>query len=105
MVWNFPASRNGRVKIVCRIEGEGFRLTLADHWMNPCDEFGPPRSPLSEPVAAADVPRGVWWNHGTLAEELHRNAAHPFDVRFTIEISAYGEPHVELRLVDLRVQD
>ena len=54
---------------------------------------------------SSDVPRGVWWNHGTLAEELHRNAAHPFDVRFTIEISAYGEPHVELRLVDLRVQD
>jgi len=54
---------------------------------------------------SSDVPRGVWWNHGSVAEELHRKAAHPFDVYFTIEVSTYGEPHVELRLVDLKAQE
>lgn len=47
VAWNFPAARRGEVELDCRIDGEGFRLTLADHWMNPCDEFNPPRSPVS----------------------------------------------------------
>ena len=51
---------------------------------------------------SSDVPRAVWWNHGEVAEELHRLAASPFDLRFTIEVSNYGEPHVELRLVDMK---
>ena len=59
-VWNFPAARRGKVRVECRLEGEGFRLTLADHWMNPCDEYGPRRSPLSAALAAKDVPPGVW---------------------------------------------
>ena len=60
VVWNFPASRKGRVKIVCRIDGAGFRLTLADHWMNPCDETGPGLSPVSVPVTAAETGRAKW---------------------------------------------
>ncbi len=59
-VWNFPAARKGRVRISCRIEGEGFRLTLADHWMNPCDETGPRRCPLSAEVTGREAPPGVW---------------------------------------------
>jgi len=47
IVWNFPAARKGKVTLDCRIVGKGFRLTLADHWMNPCDETGPALSPLS----------------------------------------------------------
>jgi len=50
VVWNFPASRQGKVTLDCRIVGAGFRLTLADHWMNPCDETGPALSPLSVSV-------------------------------------------------------
>jgi len=50
VVWNFPAARKGMVTLDCRIVGAGFRLTLADHWMNPCDETGPSLSPLSVPV-------------------------------------------------------
>ena len=38
IVWNFPASARGRLEIECRIEGEGFRVSLLDHWVNPCDE-------------------------------------------------------------------
>ncbi len=66
VVWNYPAARKGRVSIVCRIDGEGFLLTLADHWMNPCDEVGPRRSPLAVEVTAKDVPAGSW--HTVVAE-------------------------------------
>ena len=51
---------------------------------------------------SSDVPRAVWWNHGEVSEELHRLAASPFDLRFTVEVSNYGEPHIELRLVDMK---
>lgn len=47
VVWNFPAARRGEVELDCRIEGDGFRLSLTDHWLNPCDEVNPPRSPIS----------------------------------------------------------
>jgi len=60
VVWNFPAMVRGRVLLGCRVEGAGFRLTLADHWMNPCDEVGPVRSPLSIPLTFAELPSGAW---------------------------------------------
>jgi len=60
IVWNFPASRKGVVLLACRIDGEGFRLSLADHWMNPCDETGPALSPVSRAVTAADLGRARW---------------------------------------------
>jgi hypothetical protein len=50
VVWNFPASRSGRLELDCRIIGSGFKLTLADHWMNPSDETGPGRCPFSERI-------------------------------------------------------
>lgn len=61
IVWNFPAARKGVVTLDCRVDGEGFRLTLADHWMNPCDETGPGLSPFSLPV---DLPalRAPGWH-------------------------------------------
>ena len=71
VVWNFPAARKGVLKIVCRIDGAGFRLSLADHWMNPCDEVGPARSPLSIPVTSRETGQGKWaevtvrWNCDT----------------------------------------
>lgn len=47
VAWNFPAVRTGELEIDCRIDGAGFRLTLTDHWINPCDEYSPPRAPVS----------------------------------------------------------
>ena len=44
--------------------------------------------------------KGVWWGRGYLVEELRASVA-PVDIAFTIEISTYGEPHVELRPVDI----
>lgn len=73
VVWNFPALRSGRLELECRIEGEGFQLTLGDHWMNPCDETGPGRSPLCTPIAGREVESGAWrklvveWNCDTLS--------------------------------------
>ncbi len=37
-VWNFPIAKQGSVKIRLRVEGEGIRISLLDHWVNPCDE-------------------------------------------------------------------
>ncbi len=60
MVWNFPAARKGRVRIECRIGGEGFRLTLSDHWMNPCEETGLARSPFTRAVTPDDLAPEAW---------------------------------------------
>ena len=62
VVWNFPAARKGKVTIDCRIVGSGFRLTLADHWMNPCDEVGPGRSPFSMPITSKELPGTTVWH-------------------------------------------
>lgn len=62
IVWNFPAARKGKVTIVCRVVGAGFRLTLADHWMNPCDETGPLRSPFSMPITSKELPGTSAWH-------------------------------------------
>lgn len=66
VVWNFPAARRGRVTLDGRVVGAGFRLTLADRWINPCDETNPARSPFSR---AVDVPalRAAGWHAVTVA--------------------------------------
>ena len=60
IVWNFPAARKGRFETECRIDGEGFRLALTDHWINPCDETNPQRSPVVCEVTASRLGRGMW---------------------------------------------
>ena len=47
------------------------------------------------------IPRAVWWNHGELIETLRGKGAAPYDLAFTLEVSDYGGPHPELRLVGL----
>ena len=60
VVWNFPTARRGGVTLDCRIGGSGFRLALADHWMNPCDETGPSLSPVSVPVDFFELRSPGW---------------------------------------------
>ena len=60
VAWNFPAARKGTVTVECRRVGAGFRLTLADHWMNPCDEVGPARSPFSIAISVKELPDRAW---------------------------------------------
>ena len=59
-VWNFPALRKGRLEVECRIEGEGFRLSLADRWFNPCDELAGAYSPFEVAVTPQNFGRGRW---------------------------------------------
>ncbi len=51
-----------------------------------------------------NMPRGVWWNHGAEAEEIRRHSAESYDVLFTLTTSTFNteQPHVELRIVDIR---
>lgn len=37
VTWNFPAARRGVATVRMRIEGKPVRLSLLDHWVNPCD--------------------------------------------------------------------
>ena len=50
--------RRGRIEIECRVVGAGFRLSLLDHWINPCDTFNAARAPfgvfLDSDVTGAD---------------------------------------------------
>ncbi len=66
IVWNFPAARKGRVTVDCRIAGAGFQLSLADHWMNPCDEIGPKAGPFSQPIDLPELRTPGW--HKLVAE-------------------------------------
>lgn len=60
VAWNFPATKCGMVEIDFRNEGEGFRFTLADRWMNPCDEINPLRSPFTCVIGKDIAPAGSW---------------------------------------------
>ena len=60
IVWNFPAARKGRFETECRIDGEGFRLALTDHWINPCDETNPRKSPVVLELTRDVLGGGVW---------------------------------------------
>lgn len=58
--WNFPAAAAGSVELECRIEGAGFRLSLLDHWINPCDSFNAERAPFSQAISSDLLPKGRW---------------------------------------------
>lgn len=38
VVWNFPASAEGKVEIRLQVVGSGVSISLTDHWYNPVDE-------------------------------------------------------------------
>ena len=59
LTWNFPAARAGTVEIGCRIEGEGFRVGLADHWINPSDPYAAERCVASVPITR-ETTGGGW---------------------------------------------
>ena len=82
VVWNFPATRRGAVTVECRIVGAGLRLTLSDHWMNPCDETAAAQSPFSRAIVRTDMPDGGWhtlsaeWDEETGTVELGVDGRH-----------------------------
>ena len=60
IVWNFPAARKGRFEAECRVDGDGFRLALTDHWINPCDGTNPQMSPVAVDITADRIGGGRW---------------------------------------------
>lgn len=60
VVWNFPAAKSGSAKITFRNYGDGFRLSLLDHWINPCDDFSAKASPVSAILAPPLPGPGLW---------------------------------------------
>ena len=88
VAWNFPASRKGTVTVEARVVGSGFRLTLADHWMNPCDEVGPMRSPFTMDVTDKELPGGAW----------HRLTAAWDEEAGTVVVSVDGRKIAERKL-------
>ena len=46
VVWNFPMSRKGIVKVNLKMVEKSVRFTLTDRWYNPCDEYAMADSPF-----------------------------------------------------------
>lgn len=59
-VWNFPASKTGRVAVKLRIEGSGVSLALTDHWYNPADETVKNEAFLSVDADENVISKGSW---------------------------------------------
>jgi single-stranded-DNA-specific exonuclease len=46
--------------------------------------------------------KGIFWNRGDLAEPLRRASAKKHDILFCLNVSDFGERHVELRVVSIK---
>ena len=90
IVWNFPAAEKGIVEIDVRIARSGFRLTLADHWMNPCDETGPSLSPFTCAVTK-DLIGGNWCRLQAAFDGVSRTVKLSVDGRLVKELPYTGE--------------
>ena len=53
LVWNFPASSKGNVKIELRVINSGVKISLTDRWYNPVDETVGHEAPISFEVTQA----------------------------------------------------
>ena len=60
LVWNFPCAEKGTVTFTMRIEGEGIRIALCDHWFNTMDEYAGEMSPFSFKITPDTIERGRW---------------------------------------------
>ena len=47
VVWNFPASKKGTVKIELSVLNNGVRISLTDRWYNPTDEMAGIEAPIT----------------------------------------------------------
>lgn len=55
VVWNFPMSRKGTVKVSLKMVEKTARVTLTDRWYNPCDEFAMDDSPFGFEVSTDEI--------------------------------------------------
>ncbi len=90
LVWNFPAAESGTVELDVRIARSGFRLTLADHWMNPCDETGPSLSPFTCEITKELIGTG-WCRLAVVFDGGSRTAKLSVNGRLVKELAYTGE--------------
>ena len=101
LVWNFPAAEKGVVELDVRIAKSGFRLTLADHWMNPCDETGPSLSPFSCEVTK-DLVGGAWCRLAVAFDGATRTAKLSVNGKVVRELAYTGENPAPISYVHLQ---
>ncbi|MBR4654821.1 MAG: exo-alpha-sialidase [Kiritimatiellae bacterium] len=70
IAWNFPAAKRGEVSFECRIDGAGVRVSLCDHWINPCDWAVESRSPFSMKLDAEALGGKGRWTVARFAWDL-----------------------------------
>ena len=54
VVWNFPAARQGTVKVDLKVVKSGVRISLCDCWYNPTDERAGIDAPVSLDITESD---------------------------------------------------
>jgi len=102
--WNFPACRNGEVKVKLHIAGVGLRLSLTDRWFNPCDEYVGELAQCSTIVTKEMLPETPFWNDVTLTWDLDKktvrlavNGAEPTVLLICGEVSPAGFSYLHLQ--------
>jgi hypothetical protein len=74
VVWNFPASRRGRVEVKLSVLGSGVRLSLSDHWYNPADETVADATHVSLPITESNGWMTVALDYDTEQGTVHITA-------------------------------
>ncbi|MDO4618831.1 MAG: sialidase family protein [Clostridia bacterium] len=70
-VWNFPASHKGTVTVRAKIDNDGLRISLADHWFHPIDVEVKNDAEISFKVTGEKVAMDKWvdikvkWNQSS----------------------------------------
>ena len=85
--------------------GEGNQMpvfVIRKAWLSDVRPLGQDGKHLQVSFRGGTIPRAVWWGHGDLVERLRAESGVPYDLAFTVEVSTYGEPHPELRLVGIQ---
>ncbi len=60
VVWNFPAAKRGTVTVKLKVNGNGIRVSLLDHWTNPIDLYTKSYSAFSLVVTSKDMDETLW---------------------------------------------
>jgi len=105
--WITPASLTlDLAEWVAKMEpfGEGNtepRFGLRNVLFSDVRQMGPDGRHLQVSFRDKRIPRAIWWSHGDRIEQLRKDSFVPYDLVCTLELSDYGEHHVELRICSL----
>lgn len=57
IVWNFPASKRGRIDLCLHLSGKGVRIMLSDRHFNACDRYSAELSPVAFEISDERIPK------------------------------------------------